>query len=149
RLDGYEPDGLPGEPMLPVRIVTIAVPPTGVIEVHAVGVGEAAREGVLLAPVPRVERAAPDGRAAARPPRYERSTAAYASRTSRAPERATLVGVSWMRNQRIARIAIHPADYAPATRRLLTWSHVEVTVDLPPAAAPGTPAEPRDPFESV
>ena len=66
--------------------------------------------------------------------------------------------MGWLRNQRVARIAILPADYDPVGRRLeiARRIEVEVTVAAPaPALAGGSPgpsgrpAEELDPFERI
>jgi hypothetical protein len=127
-LEGYETVGAHGEPALPGRVVTIAVPPAGEVTVRGVG-GETERhEGVRLL------------HAAARPV-------------------ARLVGLSWMRDQRVARIAIHPTSYDAASRRLSVHRRVEVEVSValtsPTSGASAAAKRPlsamreRDPFEQV
>jgi hypothetical protein len=57
--------------------------------------------------------------------------------------------VGWLRNQRIARVALHPADYDAGARRLVIYRRIEVTVVVEPAGDLGPPAESPDPFEGV
>jgi hypothetical protein len=142
-LAGYETAGFPGEPALPLRILQVAVPPHGKVLVRAGAAGTRVFDGVVLAPQPAVDRGA-EGHL-----RYVRSPEAYAVRGSRLPERARLLDVSWMRNQRVARVAVTPADYDAASARLTVWSRVDVEVEVEPAGEVGAPAESPDPFERV
>lgn len=140
RLDGFDLDGAAGTPGLPVRVVLVAVPPTGDVRVEASGLEADVREGVLLAPVPAIVDGDVD-----RNPVFARADAAYAQR-GETGLRARLLGVSWMRNQRVARVAILPAEYDAPARRLTL--HRRVMVHLAVDAAPALdPAETRDSFE--
>ncbi|OGF12807.1 MAG: hypothetical protein A2W00_00845 [Candidatus Eisenbacteria bacterium RBG_16_71_46] len=141
---GHADAGFAGAPALPARILLVAVPPVGEVRVRAAGSEADVREGVLVAPMPRVERGAEADR-----PRYVRDAAAYAGESSVAPARARLLGVSWMRNQRVARVEIAAADYTPAARRLTLYRRVDVEVEVQPSAATATAAESPDPFEDV
>jgi hypothetical protein len=143
-LEGYDLDGLPGEPGLPIRVVLVAVPAVGEVRVTGRATPTQVIEGALLAPIPTIESGDPIEAA-----RLDRSAAVYAARGSRAPERARLLDVSWMRNQRVARVAILPVDYDPALRRATATSRVDVEVSVALAAPTGEPKEPRDPFEDV
>jgi len=140
-LAGYALAGSPGSPGLPRRIVTVAVPPFGDVHLAAVASGLSAREGVLLAPVEGLRR---DGVA-----RTTRVAEAYAAAGSAAPAGARLLEVTWIRNQRVAQIAIEPAAYQPGARRLTIASRVDVNVQVQPIGSIGPPAEPRDPYEPV
>jgi hypothetical protein len=62
---------------------------------------------------------------------------------------ARLLDVTWMRNQRVARVAIEPAAYEPAARRLTVASRVDVELAFTASAPLGPPAEANDPFEQV
>ena len=141
-LQGYGDGGNPGERALPQRVVHVAVPPSGEVRVRAVGSGAEVQEGIDLAPLPR-RGEDPE------PWRYARSPEAYASRSSRSPERAQLGGVSWLRNQRVAEVVLWPADYQPAYARLSVYRQIEVEVQVSPAGEVGPPLEPEDPFEGV
>ncbi len=143
-IDGYDSSRPVGAPDLPGRIVTVALPPTGEVRVGAVASETATREGVLIAPVPDAER---NGDRLS--PVYVRSDQAYALRGSQAPERARLIGVGWLRNQRVARIQVLPADYDAVARRLTLARKIEVVVTVTPAAPVVEPAERLDPFEGV
>ena len=144
-IDGYATTGMPGSPALPARIVLVAVPPTGEVAVQSTAAEVTAHEGVLLAPQPDLSRD-PNGVSS---PVYARSAGAYAARGSLAPRRATLVSVGWLRNQRVARVQVLPADYDPAARRLVVARRVEVVVSVTPSAPVTNPAETIDPFERV
>jgi hypothetical protein len=126
-----------GNPSLPGRIVVLAVPPLGEIRVSAVGADPEVREAFLLAPLPG---AMPEGRASARPARATDAARGW---------RAELLGVGWLRNQRVAQVAIHPADYDADAQRLVLYRRIDVTVTVEPAGDLGPPAENPDPFEGV
>lgn len=131
-LEGWDLDLSPGIPALPSRVVRVAVPPAGPVTVRGFGLTSVTREGVTLAPT----RGGGD------------AAALTANGGHMAPERARLLGVTWMRNQRVALVEILPCDYEPAARRLTAWSRIELEVDFTPSAAT-TPAEASDPFESI
>ena len=143
-LEGYDLTGAVGSPGLPSRIVLVAVPPTGEVRVRGVAQEISVREGVLLAPIPDVMR---DRERTI--PVYQRSDEAYAARGSQAAERARLIGVGWLRNQRVARVQVLPADYDAAARLLTLARRIEVVVTVTPCARVVTPAERIDPFERV
>jgi hypothetical protein len=144
RIAGYGDAAAPGNPVLPVRRLQVAVPPTGEVRLSASAVAGETRDGVLLAPPGLLPRGHES-----EPPRFERSAAAYAATASLAPQRARLVGVSWMRDQRVASVAVFPADYQPAARRVTLYREIEVELSFGPA--PGEAQAPRldDPFEAV
>ena len=131
-LDGWDLGRSPGIPALPSRVVRVAVPPTGAVTVRGYGLTSATRDGVTLAP----SRGSGD------------PAALTANGGHLAPERARLLGVTWMRNQRVAVVEILPCDYEPAAKRLTSWSRIELEVDFAPAGAT-TPAERVDPFEAI
>jgi len=151
RLDGFGLDAGPGEPALLSRVITVAIPPTGDVSVSAVALGTDWREGVHLARVPWTARGdeargADSLRLAAmiRGPRW--------SVSPREPRPLVrLVGVSWMRDQRVARIAVSGASYDPATLRLTLPRRIEVEVRLPGGAPipPSTHISRADPFEAL
>jgi hypothetical protein len=144
RLDGFGLDASPGDPALPSRILLVAVPPAGEVRVRATATGEEIHDGIVLAPIPPMPRPGEEGA-----PRLDLSRDAYASARSCAPERARIVGVSWMRNQRVASVAILPADFVPARHRLTTWRRIDVEVTVAPYQGGGRLAEAVDPFEDV
>ena len=133
RLPGY--DDAPDDGVaLPERIVVVAIPPEGDVELRAQGAGASFRDGVAL------EEARMDA-----PHRVQ------AAGDPGSPAR--LLEVAWLRDQRIARIGVRPVRYDARARRLTTWSHVDVTLSLrtspSPDAAAATRAPARDPFEFV
>ncbi len=136
-LEGHENAVGSVDPGLPGRIVVLAVPPLGEIRVSAVGAEAEVRDAFLLAPAPGLS---PEDRAQTRP----------AAGTDAQPgPRAELLGVGWLRNQRVARIALHPADYDADARRLVLYRRIEVTVVVEAVGDLGPPAESPDPFEGV
>lgn len=142
-LEDYGPTGPVGAPGMPSRVVTVAIPPDGEVRVSAFGAEPRVQDGVLLAPVPMVYR---DGREAAES--YVRDPAAYAATRVGSGARARLLQTAWIRNQRVAQIAIEPADYDAVARRLTVWARIHVEVSVAPARV-GPPAERHDPFEGV
>jgi hypothetical protein len=151
RLDGFELDAEPGEPALLSRVVTVAIPPTGDVSVSAVALEADLRENVQLARVPWSARGdeARGGdslRLAAMIRGPRRSVSAREPRPL-----ARLVGVSWMRDQRVARVAISGASYDPTTLRLTLPRRIEVEVRLPGSAPipPSTRIARADPFEAI
>ncbi len=127
-MDGYTVVGPATEPGLPERVLTVAVPPTGDVRVRAQAGEPVVREGVLLAPMPL----ASPGREFDSPPRLR---SAYAQAGPRLGARARLLGIGWLRDQRVARIAIQPLDYDAAARRLTAVRQVDVTVEVDGAGA--------------
>lgn len=128
-------DGEPGSPQLPMRVVMVAVPPTGPVSVRSFGTGAESRAGVELEIVPAIRGAGPEAERAA----LERS---------RGGERARLLSVSWLRNQRVASVAVLPVEYDAASRSLTSYGRIEIEVAVT-AAAPTVAAEPVDAFEGV
>jgi len=141
-LDGFQPTGAPGEPVIPVRTLLIAVPPLGEVRLTAAATEATVSEGVLLAPGPGL---GPDREPVPMPRRAE----AYAVAGTSRPTGARLLGVTWMRNQRVARVAIEPVAYEPAARRLTVAGRVDVELAVTPVGAAGPAAEPDDPFEPI
>ncbi len=133
-LEGYSLEGAPGWPGLPVRVISVAVPPAGEVRVSAQGLGPVVREGVQLAPMP-VD--AP-GLAPGTPVRYPE---AYAMAGPTLPQRARLLGVGWLRDQRVARILVEPLDYDPAAQRMTLVRRVDVTVEVEGADAVAEPGD--------
>jgi hypothetical protein len=141
-LDGYQPTGLPGEPGIPARTLLVAVPPLGDVRLTAAASEPAVHEGVTLAPNLGLGESR-------EPVVVERRLEAYGAAGSARPAGARLLEVTWMRNQRVARIAIEPAAYEPAARRLTLARRVDVELAVSVPGVPGPPAEPDDPFEPV
>ena len=136
-LEGHESGVGSGDPALPGRILVLAVPPLGEIRVSATGSEAEVRDAFLLAPVPGV------------PPEDPAQVRRAAGTDARPGPRAELLGVGWLRNQRVARVAVFPADYDAGARRLVLYRRIEVTVTVEPAGDLGPPAESPDPFEGV
>lgn len=149
---GFTSAGEDGEPALPVRIVTVAVPPTGEVRVSGSGANAEGYENVLIAAVrPGV---VDDPKRIATSARDRQIPDLTSVRPTRAGEasagaRVHLAGITWMRNQRVAQIEVRPAEYDWARRRLSIDRAVDVTVDVQPAAESGPAKEEIDPFENV
>ncbi len=164
-VDGYEGVAPQGHPLLPERVVTVAVPPAGEVTVSASATAPEVLDDVRLtrAPFTPQGRASEQGKAEALAESMAESMAEAGGSIQGGPPplaagvHARLIEVGWMRNQRVARIAITPADYDPTVRRL-SISHrieVEVVVSGTPSPTAGSasvvsrPAEDPDPFEHI
>ncbi len=141
-IDGFTTVGTPGQPALPTRVVMVAVPPVGEVRLTAVASDVRVREGVTLAPRPAEDR---EGHVV----RVARDLAAYGAAGSPVPVAARLLDVSWLRNQRVARIELSPAAYEPAARRLGVASRLDVELAVDVLGPLGPPAEANDGFEPV
>ena len=146
QLDGFDLRGDPGGPALPERVVTVAVPPLGDVQVSAVGSSGERLDDLLLAAndLPNANGRPGDPTTLPVAPRDPRL---YARSVPLAQPRARLVALSWLRNQRVAEIAITPASYDPATRTLALDRRVDVELRFDPVGSLGSAAEPQDPFE--
>jgi Peptidase family C25 len=129
QLPGYEPARVNGVP-LPERIVVIAVPPVGDVRLRALGAMPTTHENVTI---DGISNAGSGG-----------ANAAIAN-----AEPARVLGVGWLRNQRVARVAIRPASYDFKAHRMSIYGHVDVTLEVAAQLDFGTAAETRDPFETV
>lgn len=152
-VDGYASVSAPGYTALPERVVTVAVPATGEVRVGARGSEREVRDGLRLTLTPLVPRGdeQSEAEAEARTEALAALDAAPVPMVAEADRRARLLGVGWMRNQRVARIAITPAEYDPAARRVALDRRIEVEVTVtgvePAAAGTARAAEDPDPFE--
>lgn len=127
---GFDLDGMPGEPALPARVILVAVPPTGTVSVRGFSSGLEWRDDVRLAPIRRGTGDESVG------PETETMAASVT------PEAARLLDVSWMRDQRVARVLIRPALYEARNSRLGIHRRVEVEVRFESAPAAVTPERP-------
>lgn len=162
-LDGFVWDAGAGEPLLPATGVLIAVPLGARVTVEATGEGARLFESVRILPqqvtperiskpgaVNAYDRSSPAMRPA---PGLQQSTApsgpldveliedvaAYARSGLESLPLASVEGVTFLREQRVARIVVRPASFDPAARRLRVWSAVRVHVHFESdAAATGT-----------
>ncbi len=140
-IPGYDAAGRPGTAALPARVVMVAVPPSGTIQVRVTGLATETREGVRLAAIPWVPRAPAWG--ADRAPATGPATGVEATAAAR------LLGASWMRDQRVARIAIAPAAWDPDRQRLTVHHRIEVEVELEPGASAIVPSVEEAGFEPL
>ena len=143
RIPGYGAvGGEPGSPALPTRILLVAVPSLGEVRLSAVASETSVRDGVTLSAYPGML-------AEGRPLPAGRKFAASGEVGAGAPAGAQLLDVTWMRNQRVARVLISPAGYEPAAHRLTLAGRVDVELAVENLGAIGPAAEPHDPFEEV
>jgi len=141
-LEGFQATGRPGEPAIPSRTLLVAVPPVGEVRITAVAGELSVTDGVTLAANLGLDEA---GEPAMVPRRPE----AYGAAGSSRPAGARLLGVTWMRNQRVARVLVEPVAYEPAARRLTVAKRVDIELAVSVLGPLGPPAESPDPFESV
>jgi hypothetical protein len=149
-LPGYDRGGGPGESRLPERVLCVAVPPQGTVRVTASVAATDVREGILLANPSVAGRG--EGMIGGATPGWALATGergAGGRATGPPPSVARLIGLSWMRDQRVARIAVRPAEYDAADRRLTIHHRVEVEVRWEGGTEESRPVAPPDPFESV
>lgn len=123
--------GAPGEPDLPHMTVLVGVPQTGAVRVNATAGRTDVRGNVTLAPVPAFTAT-------------ERGAAFAAG--SWPVELAEAGPVERMRDVRVVRLTINPAQYDPGTGRLSLHRRVRVSVEF--TAAP-TASVRRDPLDPV
>ncbi|NOT34189.1 MAG: hypothetical protein HOP12_08485 [Candidatus Eisenbacteria bacterium] len=140
-IPGWETQAVIGETRLPVRVFSVAVPPGADVRVSGRIVMSQTSAGVVLATQPRLPRDLKgdpwlDARVQ-QDMRGNESAIDARARGAGEPTRAgldapvaTLLGVGWMRDQRVARIAVSPARYDVASRRLELAQRVEVQVQL-------------------
>ena len=129
-IEGYEVEARPGEPALVSRVVLVAVPPTGDVSMSFSASAPEWREGVNVMRVPWRDNAAPgQPRGAEDVPVVDPFVDPRSSAGAALPA-VRLLEVSWMRDQRVARVAIAPIVYEPARARLGIHRRVEVVLDL-------------------
>lgn len=160
-LEGYVSDGPAGSPALPERVVTVAVPAEGDVAVRVTGGERTTFEGIRLGRVPLTRRVADprdpqavsaalaEGEAIAERLALGDAPPADIGVPLDPPASARLLEVGWMRSQRIARIAIAPARYDVASRRLAVERRMEVEVSVPGGVAMGGPSPGTDSFEPL
>ncbi len=153
-LAGFASDAAFGHPDLPAQAVWIAVPEGARVVVDAVGDAPRLYDGVRVLPAGAMtDVVLAPGATQAPAPFADR--AAYA-RAGYAPDAlASVLTVTHLREQRVARIAVRPVAWDPALGRLRVYSRVRVSVAFVGGAAPATGGEPApalatsDPFEDV
>ena len=142
-ISGYGTVGRPLEPQLPERVIMVAVPPSGPIRLEATATATETRASVRLSAAPWVPRGREQDPAARQPVAPDPALV-------RTRPLARLAGVSWMRNQRVARVAIAPASYDLGREELTVHHRIEVAVRFATAGpAPPTTVETPDPFEGL
>src|SRR5262249_57947538 len=115
---GYGPVGAEtGATALPGRVLLFAVPALGDVRLTAAASEAVVHEGVTLSVFPGIR---PD--VAARAQRQFRASLSEPP----APPGARLLAVTWMRNQRVAKVLVTPAAYDAGARRLTVAGRVDV-----------------------
>jgi hypothetical protein len=107
-----------GEPDLPIRLVTIGLPPTGEFRISSSGSGEELISGIDVAPVPHYVRSQPSFKPG---PVYDQD-AFFPS------DLVKVEDIGWVRGVRVARLRVSPVQYDP--RRHLCRVYHEVTVQV-------------------
>lgn len=141
-LKGYGAMARPGTPAVPTRVVLVAVPPIGDVRLTAAASELRVLDGITLQPAPTLDE---EGKVV----RMPRDLAAYGAAGSPTPAAARLLDVTWMRNQRIARVELAPVAYEPSARRLSVAARLDVELAVTPVGSLGPVAEPLDGFETV
>ena len=132
----------PGEPRLPALAILVGLPPTGEAGLTVAALRWRRAPGVKhLAPAARTVLTA-DGQGLTRVP--SPPDAAVYGQTAAFPSRpASLEDVAWLRDQRLARVLVHPFRWHPADGRLEQVDSVTLRVAIGGAAADAAAAEAR------
>ncbi len=166
-LEGFAWDAGAGEPLLPVTGVWIAIPEGARLHVEATGEGARTFDDVRLVPQQELPEARKGGttgptRSSATGLAPESLTpgemgsvqssgvpasrldvdlvedaAVYGRAGFGDTPLASIKGVSWLREQRVANIAVRPAAFDPVSRRVQVWSKVRVRVSFEGGSATG------------
>jgi hypothetical protein len=152
-LDDFDSDARVGFPVLPARAILVAVPEGARVSVTAAAEGERLYEGLRIAPQQDAAWALAQEKSGARTLNaLVEDAGAYARAGWDDVPLASVVGVTGMRAQRVARIVVRPAQYDPALGRVRVWSRVRVSVAFEGGAGSAlrVPASARpDPFEDL
>src|SRR5262249_22750678 len=135
----------PGDPLLPARIVMVAVPPSGAVTVSAYALGTEAHEGVRLARISRTRRSDQGSM------EFDVSGPALDAAVQTPPTPARLLDVWRLRDQGVGGFLITPVVYDPRDRRMSVHRRIEVEVRMEGASSSTTIAgSPRaDTFEPI
>ncbi len=156
-LPGYSAIGLPGQPELLETGVVIGLPPTGGVTVRVLEQQVEQLPGVyLLYPAPDTTvvldpaTGRPDLGAGVQT-RFAWDAAAYAVDAFRPAAVAALAETAVIRQQRVARIAVRPVQYNPATGALRVYRYlrIAVTFDTPPTTPGNTTLAAPDAFDPL
>jgi hypothetical protein len=143
-LRGYGREGLPGHPDLPVRAVTLALPPTGTATVRVLEADPGPTFTGRPQPVPE-ERILPGDEMT--PPetemRYREDPVAYGGRSLVPAQLASLGEPAWWRHQRILPVLVHPVQWDPVSGTLRTYRRLLLEVRLVPSKRREDPQRPR------
>lgn len=141
-LAGFDVDGEPGEAALPARVFMVAVPPTGSVAVEGFPSGTEWHEGVTLTAIPWPS--------SSKTPPAESAVEGPTTSSAESPV-VKLLDVSWLRDQRVARVVVRPAVYDAGARRLGVHRRIEVEVRFRDAglANDGARTPDRDGFAPI
>jgi hypothetical protein len=151
---GFESAGMPGETALPMRMILVAVPATGEVSIETRASTITPYDGILLATQPVIR-----SRAVSDPTADEGVRRSMLGNRERRPGPtseepwARIESISWMRDQRVARILVQPARYDLGARRVSVAGEIEISVHSTggptPARATRSDRGGPDPFEVV
>ncbi len=156
-IPGYAAFGQPGQPELPGTGVLIGIPPTGDITVRVLEQQVEDLPGTYAVyPVPSwvpmdgEAPAAPDSATGLRP-QVAPDAGIYAGNAFWPAETVSVGEIGWLRQQRVARLAVHPVQLNPAEGRVRVarFLRVEVTFSALPALAATEAPQAPDSFDPL
>ena len=118
--DGAELQGEVGAAALPCRVLTVAVPLQGRVDVQVVEAPYEEKSTLALLPIPELRSQEPE--------RYERDQAWYSQDRFYPAEIVQVHEPSWLRAQRVVRVVVQPLQYNPAQGRVRLYRSVQVRV---------------------
>ena len=147
-LPGYASTGLPGQPELPQIGLSLGIPPEGEVIVRVLDAKEEDLPGtytVLPASAWAVQRDPETGQAVAEAgvqAEFALDAGIYAQDSFMPVEVATLDETAFVRQQRIARVTLHPVQVNPARGqvKVARYLRVEVSFAAPPPSPPPLPS---------
>ena len=158
-LPGYASTGLPGHPELPQIGVSLGIPAEGEVTVRVLDAKEENLPGtftVLPASSWTVQRDPETGQAVAEAgvqAEFALDAGIYAQDSFMPIEVATLDETAFVRQQRIARVTLHPVQVNPARGQVKTFRYLRVEVSFSATQPSGTAAAPlaftEDAFDPI
>ena len=157
-LPGYASTGLPGQPELPQIGVSLGIPAEGEVTVRVLDAKEENLPGtytVLPASSWAVQRDPETGQAVAEAgvqAEFALDAGIYAQDSFMPIEVATLDETAFVRQQRIARVTLHPVQVNPARGQVKVFRYLRVEVSFaaaPPSVAVAPFAFTEDAFDPI
>jgi hypothetical protein len=157
RIPGYGTYGQPGQPELPGTGVLVGIPPEGDVTIRVLEQQVEDLPGTYTVypvptwgPVDGAGSTLPDPLHGLRP-QVAPDAAAYAQDAFWPAALVAVDEIGWVRQQRVARLAVHPVQVNPARSlvRVARLLRVEVTFSPPPALAEARAAASSDAFDPL